>query len=154
MRGGERCGDHHEAAVGEPRDADVRFDSTTSVEKLRVADLADRHAAVGGGDDIERTLGIASLHEDLRKRGLLEKSNRLAHRAMLLCIVLEPVLSSPGVLVGRPLTGLCVPVGSLPPGRLAEAGTGRSNAIVQHAALDAARGAPLAEWPMVLVADA
>src|SRR5262249_44448527 len=121
--------------------------------ELSVQGPADRYAAVGGRDAVQRALGVASLNEDLREGGLLEESNGFAYGAVLLCIVLEPVLSSPAIFVDGLLSRPRVPVRALPASRLTQTRSSRGDPIMQNAALHATRGSPLAEGPMVLIPD-
>src|SRR5579871_2339666 len=152
MGGGEGGGDDQEAVGCKARDAQVSLDPAALIEELRVDHLADRHAAVGGRDAIQRELGIAPLDENLGEGGLLEEPHRLAHGAVLPGVVLEPVLPSPGVFILRLLPRARIPVGTLPARGFAEAGAGCGEAFVQDAALHSTGADPLPERPVVLIA--
>src|SRR5215469_2132542 len=100
----EGGGDDEITIVTQPRDGQIGLDATALIEKLRVEHTADRHATINRRDAVECGLGVAALHQELRERALFEQPYALAHGAMLLGVVLEPVLSAPAVLVFRLLS--------------------------------------------------
>src|SRR5579863_2916596 len=146
----EGRGDDQEALRRQPRDREIGFDTAARVQELRVDDAADADADRCGRDAVQHRLGVAALYEELGEGALLEHADALAHRAMLLGMVGEPVLPSPAVLVLRSLAGLRIPIGPFPAGGFAEAGPSRGQPVVQDALLDVARTLPLPIRPVVL----
>ena len=140
--------DDEERVVASPRDRGVELDAAARVEHGRVDDAAGRPVEVGGEDALDRGQRARSLHAQLGERREVEQRDRLAGGAVLVGDRAEPVLAAVGVHVLRPLAGPRVPHGALPAGRLAEAGAGGGEAVVQRHQPQAARGAGLQVRPV------
>ena len=124
------------------------------VEHLRVDDAARRHVHVVGAEPLQEGAGVAALDADLAERGHVEQADAVAHRQMLVALVVEPVLPLPGIAVLALLAGLGEPVGALPAGDLAEHRAARLQMLVQRRAAHAARGRHLAIGEMVGIEQA
>ncbi len=126
----------------------VGLDGATIVEPLRVDDPPDRDGHVVGAHLVEHPLRVRSLHEELAERRQVEQTDALTDRLMLLPRVGEPVLSAVAVVVLGLDAVRGIPVGPLPAGHDAEAGTSLGQPVVQDRAPSAAGRLGLAVRPV------
>ena len=132
--------DDKEAVVREFRDRKIRLERARIIEPLRVGDHTWLAIDSVRGHSIEHAPGIAPLHQELRHERHVHEPGALAHRAMLLLPVREPVLSPPRQLLDNRLDARRrVPVGALPATHIAEVGTLLRQPVVHRRTLDAAR---------------
>ena len=145
---GREGGHHQEAVVVEAVDGQVGLDAAPVVQPCGVHRRAWFDVHVGRRDPVQHGAGVRSLDEQLGQRGLVEQRRSLPARPMLGSRVLEPVLATECVLVGRLHALGCVPVGSLPAAAFAMAGTEVGQTVVERRVAYTAGRLDLAKWPV------
>ena len=131
----------------------VCFDSPLGVQELGVHDFADWNCEIIRRQAVQHAFCVASLHQNFCERTLLEHPDPFPDCAMFFGVIVEPVLTTPGIVVFSFLSGSRVPVRTFPAGRFTKACADGREAIMQNTFLNSACCGPLPKRPVILVAD-
>ena len=146
-RGG---GDHQVALLGQAGHGQIGLDAAAWVQELGVDQLAVGDGDVVGANPLQLALRVGPLHQIFGERAHIEEADIVAHGAMFLAHIVEPVLPAIGVFIAQRDARRREPIGAFPADRFAEAGIVLGVARVQRAQAHRPRGLDLAVGPVHL----